>query len=400
MTRPLKILLIHNEYILAGGEDSVLQAESELLQSHGDDVRSHIVSSKSIDSKSKMLSVAWNFSYSQSSKRRIMDLLAETRPDVAHVHNFVPLITPSVFDACQESNVPVVQTLHNYRYLCSASVLLRDGKICEKCVHGSHYNAARYKCFRGSLPQSLIHAHMLEKHYRLKTWSTKVDRFIAVGKFVREKYLEAGFPPERVVAKYNFLPAGFGVAPTDLDARWAEPRALFVGRLAPEKGVRTMIEGWRDLDVPLDVFGGGPLEDELKKAAPDNVTILGARPREEVFAAMKRAAFLVMPSEWYEACPMVLVEGMAHGLPIVATRLGAMAEIVADGETGVLFEPANARDLVEKVNQVLAQPEEMKAMAVQAQKVSETRFSAEQNYRELRAIYETVIEERRSANPP
>jgi hypothetical protein len=205
MPKPLSILIIHNEYNLAGGEDSVLLAESKLLSEHGENVHFHIVTSKSIASKSQLLSIAWNFSYSETSKQEVKRILAELRPDIVHVHNFVPLITPSVFDACQESGIPVVQTIHNFRNICSASVLLRDGKICEKCVVGSHYNAALHSCYRRSFAQSLIHGHMLEKHRRLGTWATKVDRFIAVAGIARDKYIEAGIPPER--------PLGIGQRP-------------------------------------------------------------------------------------------------------------------------------------------------------------------------------------------
>jgi glycosyltransferase involved in cell wall biosynthesis len=395
LSTPISILMVHNEYILAGGEDSVLQAESKLLQDHGEKVHFHIVSSKSIESKAQLLSIAWNFSYSNESKREIKALLAKLRPDVVHVHNFVPLITPSVFDACKESGVPVVQTLHNFRHICSSSVLLRDGKICEKCIGGTHYNAARYSCYRSSFLQSLIHGHMLEKHRRIGTWATKVDRFIAVARFARDKYVEAGFPPERIVAKYNFLPAELWGDPGNLDARWHAPRALYVGRLAPEKGVRTLVEAWREIDIPLDMIGGGQLEQELRQSAPANVTIHGARPRPEIFAAMRKATFQVMTSEWYETCPMVIVEGMAHGLPIIASRLGGMQEIVSDKETGLLFEAGNPRDLAAKVRWALGHSDDMKAMSPRAIKVSQERFGAEQNYRELRKIYDTVIEENR-----
>lgn len=395
MSKPLSILLVHNEYLLAGGEDSVLQAESALLRARGEQVHFHIVSSKSIDTKLKAMFVAWNFSYSSASKDEIKGLLATLRPDVVHVHNFVPLITPSVFDACQEFGVPVVQTLHNFRHICSASVLLRAGRICERCVTGTHYNAALNRCYRGSFVQSLVHAHMLEKHRRLRTWSHKVDRFIAVGRFVRDKYVAAGFPPERIAVKYNFLPDEFAGPPGDPAERWASPRALYVGRLAREKGVQTMIQAWRGIGIPLDVIGGGPLLEDLRASAPANVTIHGARPRADIFAAMRTATFQIMPSEWYEACPMVVVEGMAHGMPILASRLGAMQELVSDGETGLLFEPGNADDLASKVGWALSHREDMKSMAIRARDVSGERFNAAQNYRDLRNIYDTVIEERR-----
>ena len=400
MSKPLSVLILHNEYLLSGGEDSVLQAESALLRGHGDRVHVHIVTSKSIGTIAQKLAVAWNFTYSNSSKQAIKTLIAGVRPDVVHVHNFVPLLTPSVFDACQESGVPVVQTLHNFRHLCSGSVLLRDGNICEDCITGTHYHAALHRCYRESFFQSLVHAHMLEQHRRRGTWANKVDRFIAVSAFTREKYIEAGFPPDRVVVKYNFLPNDMTAVPADLDARWRQPRALFVGRLAREKGVHTLIEAWRDAAIPLDVIGAGPLLEEVRGSAPDNVSVLGVKPRAETLAAMRHATFMVMPSEWYETCPMVLVEGLAHGLPIIASRLGGMREVVSDGETGLLFEPGNAEDLAGKVRWLLAHPEAGKAMALRAREVFEQRFSAEQNYRELRKIYENVIAERQESVVP
>lgn len=393
---PLSVLIVHNEYVLAGGEDSVLQAERDLLRAHGDRVDLHIVTSKSIKTISQKLAVAWNFSHSRAAKREIKEQIRKLRPDVVHVHNFVPLITPSVFDACQEAGVPVVQTLHNFRYLCSPGVLLRNGEICEQCIGGSHYHAALHKCYRGSFIQSMIHANMLERNRGKRGWIHKVDRFIAVSAFTREKYIEGGFSPERLVVKYNFLPDSMAPPPANVDDRWRTPKALFVGRVDRVKGVRTMIEAWQDMDIPLDVIGPGPLLEEIRERAPSNVNVLGAKSRQETMAAMRQATFLVMPSEWYETCPMVLVEGMAHGLPIVASRLGGMKEIILDGDTGLLFEPGNADDLEDKARWMFAHPREVKAMSHRARAIFEQRYSADQNYRELRKIYEDVIAEHRA----
>ena len=172
-----------------------------------------------------------------------------------------------------------------------------------------------------------------------------------------------------------------------------EASALFVGRLSQEKGVATMLRSWCQIDAPLRVVGGGPLYDFVKSFGLGNVLFLGQLTPEQVSIEMARASFLVMPSEWYEGFPMVLVEAFAHGLPVIASRLGAMAEIVEDGVTGLHFEAGNPEDLAQKVKWLHAQSEECRQMGRNARQVYEEKYTAEKNYEMLMDVYQQAIED-------
>lgn len=379
----MRILFVHNFYRLAGGEDAVLAAEMALLRGHG-----HEVALWSLDNKDLPSGIAGKFRtacntvYSRRSRRQAAAEIAAFRPDVVHVHNFFPQISPSIYDACRAAGVPVVQTLHNYRLLCAGAMLMRNGRVCENCVTGSPYQAVRYGCYRGSKLGSLVLAHMIASQRRQRTWQRKVNRFIALTGFARQRFIAAGFPAERIAVKPNFT-----VAPAPRpDASGGY--ALYVGRLSPEKGVATLLAAWSGLDAapPLKIAGEGPLQASLPAVA--NVEFLGRRTPAEVSALMADAAFLVLPSEWYEGFPMVLVEAFAHGLPVLASRLGSMTDIVRDGETGLLFTAGDAADLGQKLCWLRQNPEQLRRMGRQARQCYQDLYTPDANYRQLLDIYQ------------
>jgi glycosyltransferase involved in cell wall biosynthesis len=319
--------------------------------------------------------------------------LAKTRPDVVHVHNFFPLLSPSIYAACNERGVAVVQTLHNYRTICANAMLLRDDHPCELCVTGSPYQGVRYGCYRGSAVASFPLAHMIAKHRAAGTWQRRVDRFIALTEFARSRFLAAGFPAEKVVAKPNFvadpgrpaMPAGVG------------EHVLFVGRLAAEKGIATLMRAWDGLDVPLVVAGDGPMRPLVDASPSPRVKAIGWKSGAEVAAEMGRARFMVMPSEWYEGFPMTLVEAFSLGRPVLVSRLGSMAEVVEDGVTGMHVNPGDPADWAAKVRWAYDHPEAIAEMGRRARAVYEERYTAERNYGMLMDIYQAAICERAAA---
>ncbi len=251
----LKILHVHNSYQQIGGEDVVVMAERELLQSHGHDVRSYGVSNDAINGILKKITAAWQVSYSVSSRVRIAEEISSFKPDIVHVHNFFPLLTPSIYDACQDAGVPVVQTLHNFRMICPGALLLRKDKICEECLCGNVYRAAVYRCYRRSFLGSLSACRMVDYHRRHDTWREKVDCFIALTDFARHKFVKAGFPAEKVVVKPNFL--NYEPTPGNGEGGYA----LFVGRLSNEKGIKILLQAWKLLTgkMPLKIVGDWPI---------------------------------------------------------------------------------------------------------------------------------------------
>ncbi|MEI8573512.1 glycosyltransferase [Methylomonas sp. LW13] len=380
----MKILIAHNHYQHAGGEDGVVANEHKLLIEQGHEVMFWSVNNKDLTlSLTGKIKTALTTSYSVASRESARDLLGGFKPDVVHAHNFFPQLSPSIYDACIDEGVPVVQTLHNYRLICPGALLMRDGRICEQCVSGSPYQAVLYGCYRGSKLGSLVVAHMVDKHRKQGTWQHKVNWFVALTNFARDKFIEAGFPADKISVKPNFVTEVKAV----IRKNQAQAYALFVGRVSLEKGIKTLIESWRQLNgaVPLRIAGSGELANQL--GGINAVKYLGFQSAEDVDALMREAKFLVMPSEWYEGFPMVLVEAFSRGLPVLASRLGGMAEIVEDGVTGLLFEPGNAHELAEKARWLINHPDECMRMGNNARATYLEKYTPEINYNQLKAIY-------------
>ncbi len=392
----MRVLLAHNSYQQSGGEDAVVANEKALLTNSGCDVHLLHVHNDEINSFAKRLSTTLNVSHSVHGKRLMRAAIVQFRPDVVHAHNLFPLLTSSVYDACREASVPVIQSLHNFRITCAGAILFRAGKACEDCVLGSPYQAALHGCYRGSRAGSLAVARMIAVHRRRNIWNTRVDRFIALTRFAKERYIAAGIEPDRIAVKPNYVPD-----PGRVPLGSSPPRegGLFVGRLAQEKGVHLLLKAWQGSAVPLTIIGDGPLKPDVAAASGGMITYRGAQSALEVRAAMRRAAFLVMPSECYETFGMVIVEAFANALPVVASRLGAMGELVEHGRTGFLFTAGDAADLADKVRSAAAQPEKLAAIGAEARATYEARYTPETNLRSLMAIYNGVLRQHHGHAP-
>jgi glycosyltransferase involved in cell wall biosynthesis len=391
---PLKIVSVHNRYIQPGGEDQVFESEARLLQESGHEVTKVQEQTTYPDGVVKKLGVAVDCVWSRRWYREFRALLQESRPDVVHIHNFFPLISPSIYYACRRESVPVVQTLHNYRLLCASAELYRDGKVCEECLHHGLLRGVRYGCYQGSKVGTAVLSLMVGVHRRLRTWTNMVDCYIALTEFARAKLIEGGLPADRIRVKPNF------VLPDPGPKQARGDYALFVGRLVIAKGVLSMIKAWAQMPrpVPLVIAGDGPcraqLESELKAGKLPSVNYLGRLSRQDTLAAMKNARFLIFPSEWYEGFPVTMAEAFASGVPVICSRLGSMQEIVADGRTGLHFQAGDPQDLAKKVEWAWEHPEEMDAMGHQARLEFEKKYTAARNIEMLEEIYESAIASR------
>lgn len=330
---------------------------------------------------------AWSF----ETQREVAKVLERERPHLVHVHNTFFMISPSIYAACHDANVPVVQTLHNYRLFCPGGAFFRNGHLCEECVEHSVWRGARYGCYRESRPATTAVAVMLAVNRMLHTWDRLVDCYIAPSEFARRKFVEAGLPPEKTCVKFNF------VHPDPGEAVDAGEYALCVGRLSPEKQVGTLLAAWRHLHsrIPLFIVGSGRQRLELEGIAARHdlatVRFEGQLPRDRTLATIKAARFLVFCSGWYDIFPHVIVEAFACGIPVICPRLGVMQEIVADGHSGLHFAPGNPADLAEKVEWAWAHPASMRAMGREARKEYETKYTAEKTYGTLMEIYQNVL---------
>ena len=384
----IRILIVHNRYQYAGGEETVVANEHALLAGRGWQTRLWSVSNDEIVSAWSKLAAALRVSYSRAARDDLARIIAEFAPAVVHVHNFFPLLSPSIYDACRAAGVAVVQTLHNFRTICAGALLTRDGHPCEDCIGASPYQAVLHGCYRGSRIGSLAVARMIDVHQRRGTWSQKVDRFIALSAFAKSKLVAAGFPADRITVKPNFA------EDRPVSGCSARAGALFAGRLSPEKGIGTLLRAWNDLDVPLRIVGDGPLRERVENASGSRVLTLGWKTPAEVAGEMAQAAFLILPSRWPENFPMVIAEAFCQGLPVIASRLPAIEEVVEDGATGLLFTPRDADDLATKVRWAHQHPEAMRIMGANARRVFEERYSPSVNLRQLAAIYQAAIDER------
>ena len=385
----MRILLLHNRYQQKGGEDSVLAAEAALLAARGHEVRTEIVSNDDIDSLASRMRSAVLVAANPFMARWADRLVADVRPDVVHIHNFFPLMSPSVHRAAAHRRVAVVQTLHNFRLLCAAATLFRDDAVCEECLGRVGLPAIVHGCYRGSRAGSAAVVAMQTLARVRGSWTRDVDRFVALTRFARAKLIEGGLPGARIAVKPNFIPM-----PMPKPMPMAEERqgALFVGRLSREKGVDVLIDAWREIpDTPLTIIGTGPLEDRLRSEAPANVWFAGAMSPADVFVAMTRAALLIVPSLWYEGFPMVLVEAAAAGLPVLASRIGSLAEIVDEGKTGHLFAPGSVNELATAVRDLVTRPDHLAILSKATRTCFVERYSPEVNGVAIEAIYGDAI---------
>lgn len=383
MNQKIKVLVVHNAYQHRGGEDSVVDAEIALLRSHGHEVETYFRHNDDVKTAS-MLSVAGQTLWSAQTSKEIAAKIAAFQPNVIHVHNTFPLVSPSIYWAAAKAGVPIVQTLHNFRTLCLSALFMREGKVCEDCLGHLPWRGVVHKCYRDSTAGSTVLASMITLHRGLGTYRNKVTRYIALNSFCRDKFIAGGLPKAKFSIKPNFIN-------TIESPSWAGRKGgLFVGRLSKEKGLDVLAEAVKFLpNNPIEIIGSGDMQGFAQSTFGKNY--LGFQSLEVILAKMRSSAYLVVPSVWYENFPRTIVEAFACGLPVVASRIGALAEIVEDGKTGLLFEAGNAKDLADKLAWAEAHIDEMMQMGMAARQEYEAKYTSERNYNMLLAIYDEAI---------
>jgi glycosyltransferase involved in cell wall biosynthesis len=382
----MKILIVHNRYQQKGGEDTVVAAEEWLLRSHGHQVELLQADNDHIQNAFTSGLAAVQSIYSFSGKRRMQEALRKYHPDLVHVHNFFPSLSPSIFIACSEAEVPVVHTLHNYRIQCAANSLYRAGRVCEECVSSrSFLPGVRHACYRSSHVGSAVVGFTMALHEQIGTWSSRISAYIALTEFAAEKLGRFRIPPEKLFVKPNFaVDRGVGTG----DGNYA----LFVGRLTQEKGLQTLIDADAAGALCMDVvvLGDGPMRSALEQAASragSRLKVKGFVGQDEIVAWMKSAKALLMTSLWYEGDPMVVIEAFSMGLPVIAANIGnTAATILAEG-TGLLFTPGDYAELSAALQKFLDHPEAAGQMRQSARNYYLSTHTPEKNYERLMEIY-------------
>ena len=311
----MKILLIHNTYQQSGGEDVVFESEKRLLESAGHEVICYRRSNSELQGISPLgrLACATRMVWSSEARHDVSAILDSETPDLVHVHNTFTMISPSIYSACSQRGIPVIQTLHNFRLLCPSSNFFRSGKVCEECVDHGLFRSVCHGCYRNSRVATAGIALMLATHRKLKTWQDSVSRFIALTGFAKGKFIAAGFPSDKFVVKPNF------VDPDPSEGTGRREYAAYMGRLADDKGLTVLLNAWKQLplDYPLRIIGDGPqrvaMEAQIHGLQLSGITFCGHLPREDAIATIRHARFTVVPSVWYEGFPMAIAESFACG---------------------------------------------------------------------------------------
>jgi glycosyltransferase involved in cell wall biosynthesis len=384
----MNILLVHNSYQQPGGEDQVFELEASLLEAHGHRVirfQEHNDGVKERSNLELLSDTVWN----RWITRQLRTLIREGNVDVMHVHNTFPLISPACYYAASAEGVPVVQTLHNYRLLCPSATLYRNGGVCEDCL-GKRlpWPAIVHSCYRGSRSATAATAGMLTIHNNIGTWHRKISAFLALTEFARSKFIEGGLPQDKILVKPNFLQNDPG--PGTGDGQFA----LFLGRLTPEKGIGTLLKAWQQtgISLPLQIVGDGPLADDVAAAASANRNIqwFGWLSKDRVFERMKMAKAVIIPSEWYEAFPMTIVEAFATGVPVIASKLGSLASLINHRKTGLHFKAGDAEDLAHQVRWLTGHPDVNLQMRAEARTEFLLKYTGDRNYSTLIGVYDRI----------
>ena len=392
----MKVLLIHNFYQSSSpsGEDAVYDNEAEMLRSGGVEI---IRYGRHNDEINNPFHAAFSAVWSRRAYHEITSLIKKEKPDIAHFHNIWYLISPSAYAACKDAGVPVVQTLHNFRMFCANGLLLRDGEPCEDCIGKTPWRGIAYGCFRNSRLYSVPVVASEIIHRARGTWVNAVDAYIALTDFGKKKFIECGLPESKIYVKPNFL----SDPPNFLSS--AQDYAVFIGRLSQEKGLNVLVDAFHILlsshppifpSFSLKVVGDGPLGQEIMRRCEDmktgQIEFTGRRSHDECMELLSRAGFLIMPSVCYENFPMTIREAFACGKPVVASDLGAMASLIRDRETGLLFKPGDPADLAAKIAWMLENRDACLQMGRNARAEFEKKYTADRNFSMLMGIYHAV----------
>ena len=400
----MRVLLVHNFYGSENpsGENVAYLAERELLERRGIEVIRLERSSDQIRSRGVIGLIAGGIStpYNFSTASQIRALALETKPDIVHVHNSFPLISPSIFWAVRDLSCAVVLTLHNYRLFCAAGMPMRDGQICTECLdQRSVIPALRFGCYRGSRLATIPLASSIALHRRIGTWNKHVDRFIALTQYQREMMIHGGLPPNLVCVKPQFYPGD----PEPVAWSLRDDKALFVGRLSLEKGVRDLLAAWKllgDAAPNLDIIGDGPertiLENQINSDGLDRVRLLGPLSFDETQKRIARSRLMVVPSTWFEGFPMVIREAFAFGVPVAASRLGSLAELVNERSNGFLFQPNCPEQIAAVARSAWSDQKLLEQLAAGARKSFLTSYTEDGNFASLLSIYDAATAERRN----
>ncbi|PRY11225.1 glycosyltransferase involved in cell wall biosynthesis [Pontibacter ummariensis] len=393
----MRILIIHNHYKQTGGEDTVFFAEIALLEEHGHTVETLTFSNNDVNSAAEKLQAALGVVYNYKGARAVDERIKLFKPDVVHVHNFFPLLSPAVFYVCQKHQVPVVMTLHNYRLICPSTYLHYHGKVhLENVQKVFPLKPIKDGAYRDSSFQTASVVLTTGLHKLLGTWRNKVNLFIALTPGAAALFQNSSLQlkPEQLVVKPNFT------ADLGLGAEEREEYFLYVGRLSPEKGLETLLEAQALRSFKLKVIGDGPLREAVEAHAAKYPALeyLGYQKRDRVVEELKRARGLIFPSEWPEMFGMSIIEAFSTATPVIAARIGGGEYLVQDGCNGLHYQPGDARDLANKVKELEQNKSYALGLGKSARQDYLHHYTPEVNYQLLLNIYQRALGQKKESS--
>jgi len=398
----MKITIVHNDYQQPGGEYAAVEADIFLLHKHNHDLLQYRKDNHEINNYGSLqrLGMIPDTILSKSTYKEIRSLVAEYKPDVAHVHNVFPLLSPAVYRGLHDSGVPIVQTIHNFRFLCPNGLFFTKGHVCERCKFGNTIHSTYLKCYRSSYLASVLYALSIGLHRGFGTFQL-IDHFIALSGFSAHKMIESGLAnQDKISVLGNFISENI---PVQKSMSNLAPYVVYFGRLSQEKDVATLVKAIDGIsNLQLKIAGTGPQKDELKqlvqKLGLQQVEFLGYVSGNNKWDLLREATATILPSVCYENLPFAVLESLAVGTPMIASNIGSLPYIIKDSYTGLLFQPGNSDDLRDKIVWIVNHPEEAKNWGKNGQQLIAERYSEDAHYRGLMNIYRDVIEKQQINN--
>lgn len=345
-----KILMVHNFYQIGGGEHTVFKNEVEMLREKGHEVIEYTRSNDELkNSKLKLLLLPFITIWSSKTYREVRKIIKEENIEVVHCHNTFPLISPSVYYAARTLKVPVVQTIHNFRFLCPCGIFYRDGKICEECLEQKSFKPSlKYKCYRNSKIQTLVVVMMLKVHRKLGTY--KKINYIFLTEFNKKKFSELiDIDGTNVFVKPNFVKE---------HQLKEEKKFVFSGCLEENKGIKELLLKWSSMpdDYILHIYGSGTLENYVQKECHNskNLVFYGFKSQEVIFDDLKSAKGMIFLGRLYEGFPMIIAESMAAGCPVILTKSGNQGELLEQSKGVATFDFNSDKSLKKAIDKCIS----------------------------------------------
>ena len=404
----MKILLI-NKFLYPQGGDSIMALETgKLLSKKGHEVvfwgmnhpknqyfpyQDYFISNIDYNKHLKIfqkLKYSLKIIYSFEAKSKINIILKKLKPDIVHLNNFAHQISPSILDVFKKYQIPVVMTIHDYKLVCPAYIMLLNNKICERCKNGRYYYCFLNKCTKGSMPKSFVNTIEMYLHHKILKIYNNIDVFISPSKFLINKLKEMGFNGD-IVYLPNFVNSEEFIP----QYQFYEKAVCYIGRLSSEKGLQTLIKAMVGLNIQLKIIGDGPIKNILEARVKDlklqNIRFLGFKSGNELKEEIARSMAVVLPSEWYENNPRSVLEAFALGKPVIGAKIGGIPELIKNYKTGLTFIPGNANDLSKKITFLSNNPKMIKVMGRNARKYVEDNYNSLIYYQKLIKIYKEAI---------